>query len=114
MTGAVAVGTVVTVHLADPSEKLWGVVMQMDTLGLVLRGINLSTFDDWMAEAASSERPSIGLATMFLPMRRVERVFVDEQVGAVESYCQRFERRVGVSIWSYLGLPEGDEGTPPS
>ena len=113
MSQSLGAGSVVIVHLTDPSEKLWGVIERLDALGLVLRGLNVSTFDDWTSEAASREDPSLGLATMFLPMRRLERVFLDEQIGAVESYCQRFERRVGVSIWSYLGMPQ-DDGLPPS
>ena len=57
-----------------------------------------------MSEATSP--PITALAAMFVPMARIERVFLDEQVGSVESYCQRFERRVGVSIVTFLGLAE--------
>ena len=46
---------------------------------------------------------------MFVPMLRVERIFLDEQVGEVESYCQRFERRVGMSVAGYLGLGDDDQ-----
>ncbi len=114
MTGSFTRGRVVLVHLSEPSEKLWGVVEELNNLGLVLRGLNVGTFDDWMAEAASRKTPSLGLATMFLPMRRVERIFIDEQIGAVESYCQRFERRVGMTIAAYIGLEPADSGVAPS
>ncbi len=96
-------GSIVITHLAQPSEKFWGVLQRLDAVGLVLMGLNVSTFDDWMAEAASGEKPSLGLATMFVPISRVERVFLDEQVGDVESYCQRFERRVGISVQQFVG-----------
>ncbi len=79
---------------------------------MVFRGINLSSFDDWMAQAVRKERrdQALGLVTMFVPLFRVERMFIDEQVGEVESYRQRFRRRVGVSIEDYLGLGEAADG----
>lgn len=99
-------GSLVIVHLTRPSEKFWGVLHEINSIGLLLRGLNVSTFDDWMAEAVRGEKPSLGLSAMFVPMARVERIFLDEQVGEVESYAQRFERRVGLSVLTYLGLPD--------
>lgn len=114
MTGPFSRGAVVLVHLSEPNEKLWGVVEELNHLGLVLRGLNVGTFEDWMAEAASRESPSLGLASMFLPMRRVDRIFIDEQIGEVESYCQRFERRVGITIADYIGLDPHNDPVAPS
>jgi hypothetical protein len=48
---------------------------------------------------------------MFVPLFRVERVFLDEAVGEVESYRQRFQRRVGQPVERYLGLEEAGEET---
>jgi hypothetical protein len=45
---------------------------------------------------------------MFLPLFRVERMFRDEAVGEVESYAERFHRRVGRGVREYLGLEEGE------
>lgn len=103
----------VLVHLANPTEKLWGILESLDDTGIIFRGISLSSFDDWLTQITQRSSPSIGLSNMFVPMRRVERVYLDEQVGEVESYCQRFEQRVGVSVDRYLGLPgAGDEEVP--
>lgn len=102
-------GAVVIVHLINPTEKFWGVLGELGVAGVMLRGINVSSFDDWMAQAARDEAPSLGLSTMFVPLFRVERLFLDEPVGAVESYRQRFERRVGMSVEKYLGLTAEDE-----
>jgi hypothetical protein len=96
-------GSVVILHLQNPTEKFWGVLEQLYEHGITLRGLNLSSFDDWIAQnVAEDEPPALGLVTMFVPMIRVERLFLDEQVGAVESYCQRFERRVGRSVYEQL------------
>jgi hypothetical protein len=100
-------GSLVIVHLVNPTEKFWGVLHELGTAGVVLRGINVSTFDDWMAQAARGETQTLGLSTMFVPLFRVERIFLDEAVGEVESYRQRFQRRVGMPVERYLGLEEG-------
>ncbi len=96
-------GSPVIVHLASPNEKLWGILQRIDLAGVVVRGINLSSFDDWVSGVARDEE-TLGLVTMFLPMTRVERIFVDESVGGVESYCDQFERRVGYSIEEHLAI----------
>lgn len=95
-------GTLVIIHLVNPTEKFWGILQDLGLPGVTLRGINLSSFDDWMAQAARKEDQTLGLSTMFVPLFRVERMYLDESVGEVESYRQRFSRRVGVSVEKYL------------
>ncbi|HTQ78529.1 MAG TPA: hypothetical protein VMM92_00920, partial [Thermoanaerobaculia bacterium] len=94
-------GTMVIVHLINPTEKFWGVLYELGVAGVALRGINLASFDDWMSQAARRVEQSLGLSTLFVPLFRVERIYLDERVGAVESYRERFSKRVGVSIEEY-------------
>ncbi len=96
-------GTVCIFHLASPPEKLWGMLLRRDRTGVTLRGLNLSSFDDWARQVVSGGEPTLGPATMFVPMRRIERIFVDERVGAVESYRDRLERRLGTPVEELLG-----------
>ena len=96
-------GSICIFHLFQPSEKLWGILQRLDATGVTLHGINLSSFEDWTRQMASEDEPALGLATMFVPMHRVERIFLDEPVGAVESYREQFERRVGRSVEAVLG-----------
>jgi len=70
---------------------------------------NLSSFDDW-ARAVARREASLDLQTMFVPLFRVERMFLDEQVGEVESYSQRFHRMAGVAVESHLGLGVSEGG----
>jgi hypothetical protein len=102
----IAPGALVIAHLAQPAEKFWGELLELGVAGMALRGINLASFDDWMFQAGRDEPPSLGLVTMFVPLGRVERIFLDEAVGAVESYRQRFERRVGAPVGDYFGGSE--------
>ncbi len=106
---AMAPGSLVILYLANPSEKYWGVLQSLTQTGVTLRALNLSTFDDWLSSVISEVEPSLGLATIFFPLFRVERMFLDEQVGQVESLGQSFERRAGRSVEEYLGLRLADD-----
>ena len=105
-------GSIVILHLVSPSEKHWGALLDLDQAGVVVRGINISSFDDWIGELGKGEEPAIGLSTMFVPLFRVERIFLDEALGGLESYAQQFERRSGFAVEQYLGL--ADLGGVPS
>jgi hypothetical protein len=39
---------------------------------------------------------------MFFPLFRVERIFLDEPAGAIQSFAQRFEAAVGRTIEEHL------------
>lgn len=108
-------GSLVLLHLANPTEKFWGTLESLEPVGVTLRGISLDSFEEWVNELARKEPSGLGLATMFVPLFRVERIFLDEQVGEVESYRRRFERRVGDGLERHLGRsdagpePDGDD-----
>ena len=95
-------GALVVVHLSQPNEKLWGVLERLGIEGVTVRGISLDSFDEWVRGVARGEA-AVGLSTVFLPLYRVQRMYLDEQVGEVESYGQRFQRIVGTSVESHLG-----------
>jgi hypothetical protein len=108
-------GSIVTVHLISPTEKFWGVLERLEPVGVVFRGISLEIFEEWVNEIVRGEGVSLGLTTLFVPLFRVERIFLDEQVGEVESYRQRFERRTSRSAAATLGSSaDPAESTPPS
>jgi len=95
-------GSIVVMHLVEPSEKYWGKLETLSAAGATVRGINLHSFEDWLREIANEEPPSLGLATIFFPLRRVERIFLDEPVGMIESLAQRFEQRAGKAVEDHL------------
>ena len=101
-------GSTIVVYLQGPKEKVWGVLVSLTPAGVVLRGIDLATFDDWMRQEARGEEELIGLTTVFYPMHRVVRMERDETVGPLTSYADRFAREVGRSVGAVLGLePKG-------
>jgi hypothetical protein len=94
------------VNLVNPKEKFFGMLRGLSAAGVTMRAINLDSFDDWIRQIARGEEQEIVMITMFVPLFRVERIFLDEPAGAIQSYSQRFEQVVGMSILDYLG----DEG----
>ncbi len=108
-------GSFVVLHLDQPAEKLWGVLDRLGPEGVTFRGISLNSFDDWVRGIVRGEE-TLGLSTQFVPLFRVRTLYLDEAVGAVESYSTRFERTVGCTPAQHLGieLQLDLDATPPS
>jgi len=94
----------VIINLVNPKEKFFGILLSITPAGITMRAINLDSFEDWTRQLARGDEPSLDLITMFVPLFRVERVFLDEPSGAIKSYGQRFEEVVGMTIQQYLHL----------
>lgn len=101
-TRGMSVGSPVVVYLHSPREKVWGVLKELSSAGVYVRGIDLNTFDDWTQMIVRGER-NIGLTHAFLPMWRVERITLDEPVDDIPSLADTFFSRVGLTIDEYLG-----------
>jgi hypothetical protein len=97
-------GTPVLVYLHSPREKAFGVLVSLQTAGVVVRGIDLVAFDDWVRQEARGEEPGLGLVTLFYPMSRVERMERDETVGGLEGFADRFRRETGKTLLSAAGF----------
>jgi hypothetical protein len=100
---------IVIVNLVNPKEKFWGILLSVSAAGLTLRGVNLDSFEDWVRQIVSREETSIDLVTMFFPLFRLERMFLDEPVGAIRSYSDHFTEVVGMRPEKYIGILEGNE-----
>ena len=96
--------SLVIVNLVNPKEKFFGVLGSLSAAGITMRAINLDSFEDWIRQIAHGEEPDITMVTMFTPLFRVERIFLDEPQGAIKSYGERFEDVVGMPVRQYLGL----------
>ena len=96
--------SLVIVNLVNPKEKFFGVLRALSAAGVTMRAMNLDSFDDWIHQIARGEEQEIEMITLFVPLFRVERIFLDEPAGAIPSYAQRFQAVTGRSIEDYLGL----------
>lgn len=85
------------VVMHTPREKCWGMLDEITSAGVFLRGLDLNAFDDWISAVVHQE-PFMGLTSMFVPMWRVERIAKDESSGEVPSLYQQAEQRTGRSF----------------
>ena len=91
-------GTPAVLYLNDPREKFWGLVVSVSAAGVVIRGLRLDSFEDWMRQEARNDEELLGLVTSFYPLPRIERLEADQSVGSVVSYSQRFAEAVGRTV----------------
>lgn len=104
-------GDFVLVHLANPREKFWGILKERDAAGVSVRGLTLESFEGWMREISHREPLSSFPATVFFPLLRVERIFVDETQGDMLSFADRFQRAVGEDARYHLTpMPDTPDG----
>jgi hypothetical protein len=99
-------GTPVLIVLHSPREKCWGILDEINTAGVFLRGLDLNAFDEWIRSVIHRE-PFIGLGSLFFPMWRVERIAKDESVGGVKSLRKQAEERTGLSLDELMNADDG-------
>jgi hypothetical protein len=91
-------GVWTVLYLRDPREKFFAVLLKMEPAGVWIRGIELESFEAWARERAAGAESSLGLASFFVPFLRVEKMVVDEPMGPVSSFAERFEVITGRSL----------------
>jgi hypothetical protein len=96
--------SLVLLNLINPKEKFFGVLRALSPAGVTMRAVNLDSFDDWIHQIARGDESEIDMITMFVPLSRVERIFLDEPAGMIKSYSQRFREVVGRSVEEYVGI----------
>lgn len=98
------INSIVIVSLTAPKEKIWGQLLALSAAGLTVRGIELDSFDDFVRQILDQEEATVGMAVVFYPMHRLERIAVDEPSGTIPSLADRFRQKVGLTIQEYLGI----------
>jgi hypothetical protein len=94
--------SIVVISLHSPKEKLWGELVDISNAGVTLRGIDLSSFDDFVSQILHPDGDRMGLPTLFFPMLRIERIALDEARGSIPSLAEMFAKKVGRSLPDYL------------
>jgi len=102
-------GSTVLAYLRDPGEKHWGILRRLDAAGLVIEGIDLNSFDDWMAQIERREESVIGPSVLFLPMSRLDKLLLDRTTGHLPSLAERFLQRTGRELSEVLAEMHGGD-----
>jgi hypothetical protein len=93
-TSGIQRGAAIVLVLHSPREKYWGILDEISSAGVFLRGLDLNAFDDWVS-AIIHQEPFMGFGDLFFPMWRLERISRDETSGGVPSLREQVERRTG-------------------
>ena len=98
------IDSIVIVSLSSPKEKIWGQLISLNAAGVTVRGMDIGSFDDFLRQILAQEESTVGMAHVFYPMHRVERIARDEASGSIPSLADRFRQKIGMSIQEYLGI----------
>jgi len=82
-------GAIVIVYLREPRERVCGMLLSLDAVGIALAGMDVGSFQDWL-RARLTRSDEIAASHMFYPMARVERVLMDEgtvDVPGLDAQC---------------------------
>jgi len=104
-------GNFVIVHLVNPKEQFWGLLRELNAAGVTLRGINMNSFEDWARQVARGEEKTIDVVQVFFPMHRMEKMFLDEDMGILPSLARQFFTITGINALDYM---EETFDVPPS
>lgn len=88
-----------------PRERWFGRLLGLEAAGIALRGFDLSPWEDVLALIRSGEGDQVSVATRFVPMHRIESLYLDEPTSGVPSLAQVFLQRTGLTVASFLEDP---------
>ena len=94
--------SIVIVNLQGPRERFFGRLLDMAPHGITVRGIDLNAFEDWMAHITYREESGVQPNTVFFPIHRIEKIIMDEGIGAIPSLSDTFLTRVGSAVVDHL------------
>ena len=98
MVDGIEVGSLVILHCGNPREKMWGLLVRLDGVGVVVRGLDLDSVEDWLRQEKVDGERMIGPTTFFLPMNRVLRIDLDESTTVIDSYGDRYRTACGREV----------------
>ena len=98
MVDGIEVGSLVILHCGNPREKMWGLLVRLDGVGVAVRGLDLDSVEDWLRQERVDGERMIGPTTFFLPMSRVLRIDLDESTTVIDSYGDRYRTACGREV----------------
>ena len=95
-------GDLVVVVLQSPRERLWGRLLGLEAAGIALRGLDLMPWEEVLSLIRRGEADQVALGTRFLPMHRVEAMYLDEPSSGAPSLAEVFQARTGQDPHAFL------------
>jgi len=96
------INSIVVVNLVLPKQRFFGRLTALTPAGITVRGIDLDAFEDWMNNIRGNEESGVQPTTTFFPLHRVEKMILDEGIGAIPSLSSTFLTKVGSAVEDHL------------
>ena len=90
------------VNLQNPKERFFGRLLDITPTGVTVRGIDINAFEDWMDDVTHREESGVQPTTTFFPLHRIEKIIMDEGIGAIPSLSDTFLTKVGTTVQDHL------------
>lgn len=90
-------GESVIIIMQNPREKTFGVLHEVNSAGVFVRGIDLEYFEEWTTAIKNGEQ-FLPMQDAFYPMWRLERLSRDESSYGMLSMAEQFEQKTGLKI----------------
>ena len=94
--------SIVIVNLQSPKERFFGRLLEITPPGVTVRGIDINAFEDWMDHITHHEESGVQPTTIFFPLHRIEKIILDEGIGAIPSLSDTFLTKVGTAVSDHL------------
>jgi hypothetical protein len=98
----VKIDSIVIVNLQSPRERFFGRLLEIAPPGVTVRGIDINAFEDWMDHITHREESGVQPTTVFFPSYRIEKIILDEGIGAIPSLSDTFLTKVGTTVQEHL------------
>ncbi|HJW43006.1 MAG TPA: hypothetical protein VJ463_01005 [Geothrix sp.] len=98
-------GDLVVLVLQSPRERIWGRILGLDAAGVALRGVDLRPWEEILTLVRTDQVDQVALSTRFLPMHRVEAMYLDEPSSGTPSLAEAFLERTGQDPHAFLADP---------
>ena len=95
-------GQLVVVVLNHPRERWFGRLLGLEAAGIALRGFDLSPWEEVLGLIRQGAGDQVAIATRFVPMHRVESLYLDEPSSGVPSLAKVFQDRTGQTAEGFL------------
>lgn len=98
-------GQLVVVVTTSPRERMWGRLLGLETAGVAVRGMDMAAWDESLALIRQGQGEHVSVSTRFVPMHRVENLYLDEPSSGAPSLEQLFRNATSRDPMEFLADP---------
>ena len=99
-------GQLVVLVAVNPRERVWGRLVGLEAAGVAIRGMELGSWEENLATIRQGAPEHASLGTRFVPMHRVESLYLDEAVAGAPSMAELFRKGAGLDPLEFLADPD--------